>query len=144
MNQSLSAYNPPSFFLPSERDYQSFINAVRDYLENELSQYQIQFIQKMIDVLNTGTQAFGSDIVAVTTIAPTNWAHRIAGTGTIQTITPPNGFQSFIVLLSLNGFTFAGGGNISNPTVVTMGHPALCIFDPTAAPSGQKWWILTA
>lgn len=140
MNQSLGQYSPPSFTLPLGRDYQSFVEAVRNFLQNQLAQYQIPFFQQVVNVLNTGTQAFGQDLPATATLNITNWAHRIAGAGTITTITPPNGFQSFIVLLSLGGFSFGGGGNISNPTTVTMGHPALCIFDPV----GKLWWVLTA
>jgi hypothetical protein len=142
MNQSLPTYSPPSFVPAQARDYQSFVGSVVDFLQNRQAQYQIPFLQNVINVLNTGTQGFGLDMPATATLNITNWAHRISGTGTISTITPPNGFQSFIVLLSLNGFSFGGGGNISNPITVTAGHPALCIYDPTA--TGQKWWILTA
>jgi hypothetical protein len=142
MWQALAQYNPPSFDVPANHDFWTIINAIRDFLNNRLSQYQIAFLQGVITDINTGSQGFGLDLPATDTLNITNWAHRISGTGTIRTITPPNGFQSFIVLLSLNGFSFAGGGNISNPITVTAGHPALCIYDPTE--SGMKWWILTA
>lgn len=139
MQRSLSAYNPPSYNKPDSRDYQTFVNSVRDYLQNELAQYQIPFIGGMVDVLNTGTQAFGMDLPATATLSITNWAHRITGVGVITTITPPNGFQSFIVLLSLNGFSFGAGGNISNPVAIPAGDPALAVYDPIS----QLWWILT-
>ena len=142
MNQALGAYNPPSFDVPPSHEYKAFFDTVVDFLQNRQAQYQIQFLEGVVNVLNTGTQTFGLDLPATATLNITNWAHRISGTGTISTITPPNGFQSFIVLLSLNGFSFGGGGNISNPVAVTAGHPALCIYDPTA--SGKKWWVLTA
>jgi hypothetical protein len=142
MNQALGTYDPPSFNVPPTHEYKAFFDTVVDFLQNRQAQYQIQFLQQVINVLNTGTQAFGLDMPATATLSITNWAHRISGTGTINTITPPNGFQSFIVLLSLNGFSFGGGGNISNPITVTAGHPALCIYDPTA--TGKKWWVLTA
>lgn len=141
MMRSLGQYTPPSFVPAQARDYQSFLGSVTDFLQNRQAQYQIQFLQGVIDVLNTGAQAFGLDLPATPTLNVTNWAHRILGAGTINTITPPNGFQSFIILLSLNGFTFGAGGNISNPVTVTAGHPALCVYDPTA--TGMEWWILT-
>jgi hypothetical protein len=142
MMQALQDYNPPSFEVPAQHDFWTIINALAKFLNDHLSQYEIPAFKGIIQDMNSGTQAFGLDLPTTATLNVTNWAHRISGTGTISTITPPNGFQSFIVLLSLNGFSFGGGGNISNPITVTAGHPALCIYDPTA--TGKKWWVLTA
>lgn len=149
MNQALPQYNPPSFSEPTTRDYKAFYSAVVDFLQNRQAQYQIPFLESVINVLNTGTQAFGADLTATIGVAPyldgwlipTNWAHRVVSTSLINTIAVPNGFQSFIVLLSLNGFSYTSeGGNISNSGGVQAGHPALCIYDPI----GLKWWILSA
>lgn len=140
MNRALAQYNPPSFNVPPTHEYKAFFDTVVDFLQNRQAQYQIQFLQQVIEVINTGTQTFGLDLPATATLNITNWAHRISGTGTIVTITPPNGFQSFIVLLSLDGFTYTTGGNISNSGGVTAGHPALLIYDPV----GLLWWVLSA
>lgn len=138
MNQSLQDYNPPSFTVPTQRDYQSFVGAVIGYLQNQLAQYQIPYFKQLVNVVNTGTQGFGADLASTAILKVTNWAHRITGTSSIATVTPPNGFQSFIVLLSLDGFSFIAGGNISNPVAVAAGHPAQLFYDPV----GLKWWVI--
>ena len=149
MNQALPQYNPPSFSEPTTRDYKAFYSAVVDFLQNRQAQYQIPFLESVINVINTGTQTFGDDLsitagtapYPMNSLVPTNWAHRVISSGTVNTIAVPNGFQSFIVLLSLNGFSYTSvGGNISNSGGVQAGHPALCIYDPI----GLKWWILSA
>ena len=46
MNQSLQRlFDPPSFIVPTQRDYQSFVGAVIGYLQNQLAQYQIPYFQ---------------------------------------------------------------------------------------------------
>lgn len=113
MNQSLGAYNPPSFDIPMHSDYKTFVKYVENYLVNQLAQYQQQFFQQVVNILNTGTQAFGKDLPATSTLNITNWAHRITTAGTITVITPPNGYQSFIVLLAVAPFSLGTGGNIA-------------------------------
>jgi len=148
LNQSLPEYNPPSFAPLQARDYQTFVSAVVDFLQNRQAQYQIQFLQQVINVLNTGTQAFGADLTATIFVAPygagwlipTNWAHRVVSTEPVNTIAVPKGYQSFVRFLALNGFSFTAGGNISNPTAIAAGHVADATYDPI----GGLWWIITS
>lgn len=77
----------------------------------------------------------GLDIAAASSISVTNMFHRITGSGTITTITPPAGWQNFalgpLVLYAVAGFSLATGGNVAVDLSVQPQGIAVLFYSPT-------------
>jgi hypothetical protein len=87
-------------------------------------------------------RVFGADLVSATTVAITHRYHRVSGTATIQTISPPwVGFAGEVVLIPLAAFVLGTSGNIVSGLTAVVDVPIELHFDglnwrPTAGSGG--------
>lgn len=105
---------------------------------NSLTNWLSQFTQNIQTSLNTQVQGAGPDIVAATTVAISNFEHNVTGTGTIQTINPPPGFNGFLILKSVNGFSFGSSGNILASGNIPKNDAVLLLWDAV----DQAWFVI--
>jgi hypothetical protein len=114
MISTIRSYAPP---VPPQRtgNFRQDTDASIQYLYATLWPYQSAWLRDFANAFNSGPQGLGADIASAATISFTSFAHRVTGTATILTINVPPAiaFAGQLILLSMNGFGLATGGNIS-------------------------------
>lgn len=81
--------------------------------------------------------ALGAPLASAGTITPTRRVHKVTGTTTISTITPPAGFAGELVLIPTGAWATDTAGNIANVITATANVPVIAVYDPSAA----KWYV---
>ena len=80
---------------------------------------------------------FGPTLASATTIAVTHRYHKVSGTTTIQTITPPwTNFNGEVVLIPTGVFSLGTSGNILNAFTGAVDKSIVLHYD------GTKWRVV--
>ena len=143
MAYQTSDYTPPSLpevptNLKSFEDVRTAVSRMMDYLQR-MQANNVLYFQHLRENQNQAATTQGPDIASAATITVTKFMHVVTGNATITTVIAPAHFVGQLMLVSLNGFSLATGGNIStapSPKAVLPGTYMMLIW----VSSRQLWY----
>jgi len=141
MPYSSEDYQPPT--LPEIRSIKSFeevreaVQQIMQYLQRLVAADHAYF-QHLKHNLDHAAVSEGPVIASAATITPSHFIHRVSGTATITTIDRPANYIGQLMLISLDGFYLASGGNISLFQTPNFLNPTANIM-LTYVPSQDLW-----
>lgn len=136
--------------LANARTFQDLREGSKEYL-SLLGKYHYDQFNTLIRGHNQNTQGLGDQIASADTIRITQPMHVITGTGTINTIIPPKGFNAMLMLFAdneTNGFHLGPNGNIWIDAPTPVQNYTIMCYTPKPPPSWGPpptgpggWWV---